>query len=639
MMPFFQNWKHFVEAAGLEPVILGAADVQMYQACTRDDVAALTLSAGLDVWNYTVDASVSRTALTVVQNGSSEWKYYRHHKSSFLEIGLVKAAFLWELLRLGYDVLISDLDVVWLRGGWERWMTYRNPRLPPLPEARLMAMADVLVSTDELDTEYDAHGTWNRWPFGVGWGWRAELNTGVVHFRATNGSLAFVQAWRRAMLAKRNVEHTNDQFVFCAMVRDAQMEPVTSQAAHLDAWRASLGAHGLLRDDVLRQIGPSTRGVSISKQGFQLATPCLPEADCAPTRFTLGTLPLRVFTGGHTYFMQRVQNFEGHARPKHLPLTVHFTFQYSDTPDFPHGKRQRAREAGLWAVDPPAYFTEGTFVRVVGPLYTAAQREAIFRRWPEWSPQRHMHLDAIQRAATRDLLALSIALNASMIMPPFQCACDRYWGFTENCRMPTAPQEMPFPFRCSQDALFEIKYWNDKGVAFREADFLDHPSVPPEIEASAVRVVVEGGRDVRKPPPGSADAQDGGRRAPRDAPERCARRGRARQPVGSPRRDQRARPPSTVPVARLDGREPAVQRPAAVRAARVVALLRARGPRRARRQRAQLELAQPLLGVQLHVGLRAAGRLPRAERRRRDEWLEQCAKGAAGVASRSASRR
>ena len=62
--------------------------------------------------------------------GSTEWKYYRHHKSAFLEIGLVKIAFLWELVQLGFDVLISDLDIVWLSPHWERWMTYRQPRAP-----------------------------------------------------------------------------------------------------------------------------------------------------------------------------------------------------------------------------------------------------------------------------------------------------------------------------------------------------------------------------------------------------------------------------------------------------------------------------------------------------------------------------
>ena len=499
MMPFLRNWHHFVKKVGLNPVLVGAADVQMLEACTAENVAALGIVPGLDPWTYTRGHNVS----TVVQSGKSEWKYYRHHKTSFLELGLVKAAFLWELLNLGYDVLISDLDVVWLGNGWEHWMTYRNPLRPPLREASLQAMADVLVSTDELDEDFDAHGRWERWPFGVGWGWRAELNTGVVHFRATNGSRAFVQAWRRAMLAKREVENTNDQFIFCAMVRDAGMEPVTSSRDHMEAWRASLSAEGLLRSRALEAIAPSTRGVSISRAGFPLAVPCLPEQEaaergknghaagsCKPTRFTLGTLPLRAFTGGHTYFMQGVRNREGHSLPRAAPLTVHFTFQYSDTPDFPHGKRQRAREAGLWAVDPPEYFTDGRFVRLVGPLYTAEQRVAIERRFPEWSPQRHMHLDAIQRAAIRDLLALATALNATMIMPPLDCFCDRYWGFTQNCRMPTAPPDMRLPFRCSQDALFEIKFWNDKQVAFREAGFLDHPAVPRDIPESAVRVSV-----------------------------------------------------------------------------------------------------------------------------------------------------
>ena len=37
-----------------------------------------------------------------------------------------------------------------------------------------MAMADVLVSTDDLDEAYDGFGSWERWPFGVGWGRRAE---------------------------------------------------------------------------------------------------------------------------------------------------------------------------------------------------------------------------------------------------------------------------------------------------------------------------------------------------------------------------------------------------------------------------------------------------------------------------------
>ena len=40
------------------------------------------------------------------------------------------------------------------------------------------------------------------------------------------------------MLAKKEVEHTNDQFVFCDMVRQADVQPVTNSAERMGAWRA-----------------------------------------------------------------------------------------------------------------------------------------------------------------------------------------------------------------------------------------------------------------------------------------------------------------------------------------------------------------------------------------------------------------
>ena len=94
----------------------------------------------------------------------------------------------------------------------------------------------------------------------------------------------------------------------------------------------------------------------------------------------------------------------GHELPQNEPITVHFTFQFGDTGEYPHGKRQRAREAALWAVDPPSYFTEGIFVAIVGPTTTEAYQEKVYARFPEWSPQRHMFMDAPQRQAVRAVL-------------------------------------------------------------------------------------------------------------------------------------------------------------------------------------------------------------------------------------------
>lgn len=71
-------------------------------------------------------------------------------------MGLVKVAFLWELLSMDFSVLISDLDVVWLNGHWKRWMSWEFE--PPLPEASFIALADILVTTDELDVARDTMG-------------------------------------------------------------------------------------------------------------------------------------------------------------------------------------------------------------------------------------------------------------------------------------------------------------------------------------------------------------------------------------------------------------------------------------------------------------------------------------------------
>lgn len=120
-----------------------------------------------------------------------------------------QVAFLWELLSLGFSVLISDLDVVWLNGEWRRWMLWES-EAKTLPQAQLISLADILVSTDELSASRDADG--GR-PSRM-----SDLNTGVVYLRATNGSKAMVQQWRQQMLAQKERkdlnENVNDQSLF-----------------------------------------------------------------------------------------------------------------------------------------------------------------------------------------------------------------------------------------------------------------------------------------------------------------------------------------------------------------------------------------------------------------------------------------
>jgi len=90
----------------------------------------------------------------------------------------------------------------------------------------------------------------------------------------------------------------------------------------------------------------------------------------------------------------------------------------------------------------------------------------------------------------RDLLALSISLDGIMIMPKMHCFCDRYWNDLSNCRFPIGPRNMPLPFGCPQDALYDLVRWNTKKVRFREHTFLQNPKVPAELRHNTLRIVV-----------------------------------------------------------------------------------------------------------------------------------------------------
>ena len=102
MMDFVKNWLHFVRRAGIGPYLVGASDVPLLEFCNNNSVAAAAIIPELDVWTHTRKAKGGRAAYEL----KSGWQYYRHHNSDFLEMGLVKVAFLWELVTLGFDVLI-----------------------------------------------------------------------------------------------------------------------------------------------------------------------------------------------------------------------------------------------------------------------------------------------------------------------------------------------------------------------------------------------------------------------------------------------------------------------------------------------------------------------------------------------------
>ena len=156
----------------------------------------------------------------------------------------------------------------------------------------------------------------------------------------------------------------------------------------------------------------------------------------------------------------------------------------------------------MWAVDPPTYFTEGLYVAVVGNTYEDAYKQQVYTRFPDWSPQRHMFMDAPQRQAVRDVLGLAAAVGGIAVLPKLWCHCDRYWNALSRCRMPEL-QSMSLPFNCPMDSLYDPTRWANKKVKFREHTFLQNPNVPDEMRANTVNVTVA--REGVKPRPSTVN--------------------------------------------------------------------------------------------------------------------------------------
>ena len=94
--------------------------------------------------------------------------YVRDNTAAFKQLGFLKARATARLLELGYDVLLSDADAVWLGDPWP-WVGRRG--IEPSAEAGDLPEADVLATNDMPDLRRDGA------PDSV-------YNTGVTFFRA-----------------------------------------------------------------------------------------------------------------------------------------------------------------------------------------------------------------------------------------------------------------------------------------------------------------------------------------------------------------------------------------------------------------------------------------------------------------------
>ena len=212
------------------------------------------------------------------------------------------------LLQLGYDLLLSDSDIGWFRDPLPYFAALR----------RAHPHADLLLCSDYVGNGYTTAplpgGSEGDLDLDVMFSAKvSSINIGVLFaYAGANRSVAtLIGAWADAV--------------------------VDGTSGSLVTWD-----QGPINSKVLRP----------------LMRPLPEDAKLGRVRGVgLGILPMLQFTTAFTYYIHAATR----ARAAAVPFSLHAIFSHGKSAE---RKTQILREAGLWTLDPPAYYAEGRFLQL-----------------------------------------------------------------------------------------------------------------------------------------------------------------------------------------------------------------------------------------------------------------------------------
>ena len=412
---FAINWLSHLDELGVTNYLIGAMDEELYAALRK---------IGVNTWlmgSQMIDESAVK-------------KDFGWGSKNFHKMGRDKIRLIHDFTKTGVDVLISDIDVTWMRD--------------PLPFVKRFPDADMLVSTDELrNTTHDQDA---QLKFLVkGEGLEAQpcsgtANIGMMWFRSTKASQEITKEWVENLEADDKVW---DQAEFNTLIR-----------------RGGCGS------------GNKGDGVGLAYDG----------------KVRIGTLPVALFNNGHTYFVQRL-----HERVGMKPYAMHATFQYDGTPGKRNRMREANQWLGdrdnaayfdqkflsyspriLKDVDLQAFEARGwpTMDHELEPLL---EGDALVKE--------QLRLVQHQIAQLYEAVAIAKKLGRVVILPPFFCGLDRAW-FPHRGKFPGSM--LSLPYICPGDHVMAMESNKAFTDEYREYTFLGHPQMPEgEVVAANVRRV------------------------------------------------------------------------------------------------------------------------------------------------------
>ena len=181
VMSMLRNFASHARAAGA-PFVVGAVDAAAYKTLALESMAAYKTPLAMND-DYVLDGSNA------------------HASSSWQEFAKMRTGEVARIVALGYDVLHTDVDVVWLRNPAPYVTCVAEsrpdgvaPRDPAPIACESLRAADVAVSSDNMSPGRDASG-------GLSYAIGGTLNTGILLVRATAAGVRFAADWHATVIA------------------------------------------------------------------------------------------------------------------------------------------------------------------------------------------------------------------------------------------------------------------------------------------------------------------------------------------------------------------------------------------------------------------------------------------------------
>ncbi|KAA6425748.1 MAG: glycosyltransferase family 77 [Trebouxia sp. A1-2] len=406
-LDFTLNWVQHVQAANISAYLVGAMDDELLQALLERGINCFGMQSGLSIDDF-------------------GWGSKQFHKMGREKIGLVLT-----FTNMGFDVVVSDVDTVWLQD--------------PLPYLANYPEADVLVSSDSLHAT-TTDGALEMYP-GAG-----VANIGIMLFRSS--AMMFAQEWNEALLA--NDDYWDQNAFNDLMNRGAKFDEQRSD-------RLFMGFDGKLRMGIL-PVSTFCSGHTFFVQRMADVMGLQPYVVHATFQFS--------GTPGKRHRMRESLLWDAdppeYFRPAGGLLT--FDMHLGDLVELsaPH-------QQVLHSVDNSQ----------------AVPRQRTLKL--DADKTGHFNLVNAQIQQVRTAMAIASSLNRTLVMPQLWCGMDRWWA-PHDSNIPGSSLQLPFqcPMDHIFDLEQMIKHHPVEALGphidWREHSLLNNPLFPEEDLAAAAHV-------------------------------------------------------------------------------------------------------------------------------------------------------